>query len=157
MSHVTHLHGSYHTCEWVESGIWMSHVTHRHDFDMFMRVCKCKWCVAVCCSVLQCVAVCCRVLQCVAVCCSVSQRVAVCRSVLQCVAVCSSMLQCVAVWEQIMSHKLATLHTLRWVMPHIWVMAHIWTRRDMSHVEPTATPFLIVYGRPCICACVLRG
>jgi len=40
-----------------------------------------KYCVAVCCSVLQCVAggaVCCSVLQCVAVCCSVLQCVGTC-------------------------------------------------------------------------------
>ena len=34
-----------------------------------------RFCVTVCCSVLQCVAVCCSVLQCVAVCCSVLQYV----------------------------------------------------------------------------------
>ena len=47
--------------------------------------CVCtRYCVAVCCSVLQQFPVCCSVLQCVAVCCSVLQCVAVCCSVLQC-------------------------------------------------------------------------
>ena len=81
-----------------------------------------RFCVAVCCSMLQCVAVCCsvsvfmrfcgddrrdftrqRCLACVCkiLCCSVSQClqcVAVCRSVLLCVAVCRSVSQCVAVY-----------------------------------------------------------
>jgi len=49
-----------------------------------------RWCVAVCCSVLQGVAVCCRVLQGVAGCYRVLQGVAVCCCVMQCVAVCRS-------------------------------------------------------------------
>jgi len=63
-----------------------------------------RYCVAVCCSVLQCAAVRCSVLQCVAVCCSVLQCVAVCCSVLQRVAVCCSVLQCVAVSWSVETH-----------------------------------------------------
>ena len=56
--------------------IYMGWTLHRQDPRQ--RRGSFKFCVGVCCSVLQCVAVCCSVLQCVAV-------VAVCCSVLQCV------------------------------------------------------------------------
>ena len=31
MSHITHVNESYHTCEWVISRMWMSHITHMNE------------------------------------------------------------------------------------------------------------------------------
>jgi len=91
------------------SHIWMSHVPRE------TRNISSRWCVAVCCSVLQCVAVCCSVLQCVAAYLG-SHAISAVDGVLQCVAVCCSVLQCVAAY--LGRHAISAVDGVRWRASH---------------------------------------